>query len=129
MARILIVDDDVSMTELLKLHLWREGLEIESAADAAIALRSIISQAPDLILLDIEMPFMGGLEVLKALKSDPATRHKPVIVLTARTDEDCYTEAKALGAESFLNKPVAKERLLQEVALRLAQSLAAPRTG
>ncbi len=127
MARILIVDDDEGMTDLLKLHLRREGLEIETAADAVIALRSIMKQVPDLILLDIEMPYMNGLEVLKALKSDPATSGRPVIVLTSRTDDDCYTEAKKLGADAFLNKPVAKERLLQEVALRLAHSLAAPR--
>jgi CheY-like chemotaxis protein len=127
MARILIVDDDVGMTDLLKLHLRREGLEIETAADAAIALRSIMKQVPDLILLDVEMPYMGGLELLKALKSDPVTSRRPVIVLTSRTDEDCYIEAKSLGADAFLNKPVSKERLLQEVAFRLAQSLAMPR--
>lgn len=127
MARILIVDDDVGMTDLLKLHLRREGLEIETAADAVIALRSIMKELPDLILLDVEMPYMGGLEVLKALKSDPVSRSRPVIVLTSRTDDDTYTEAKKLGADAFLNKPVGKERLMQEVAFRLAQSLAAPR--
>ena len=127
MARILIVDDDVGMTDLLRLHLRREGLEVETAADAAIALRSIMKQLPDLILLDVEMPYMGGLEVLKVLKSDPLTKGKPVIVLTSRTDDDCYTEAKKLGADAFFTKPVKKEALLQEVALRLAQSLAAPR--
>ena len=127
MARILIVDDDVGMTDLLRLHLRREGLEVETAADAAIALRSIMKQLPDLILLDVEMPYMGGLEVLKVLKSDPLTKGKPVIVLTSRTDDDCYTEAKKLGADAFFTKPVQKEVLLREVALRLAQSLAAPR--
>lgn len=127
MARILIVDDDVGMTDLLKLHLRREGLEIETAADAVIALRSIMKELPDLILLDVEMPYMGGLEVLKALKSDPHSKSRPVIVLTSRTDDETYTEAKKLGADAFLNKPVSKERLMQEVAFRLAQSLAAPR--
>lgn len=127
MARILIVDDDQGMTDLLKIHLKREGMIIEAAADAAIALRSIIKNPPDLIILDIEMPYMGGLEVLKALKSDPATGKLPVIVLTSRTDEECFSEAKSLGADAFLNKPVSKENLLGEVSLRLALSLAAPR--
>ncbi len=127
MARILIVDDDVGMTDLLKIHLRRDGLEIETAADAVIALRSIMDHLPDLILLDVEMPYMGGLEVLKVLKSDPLTSHRPVIVLTSRTDEDCYAEAKRLGADAFLTKPVSKEHLLREVAFRLAQSLASPR--
>lgn len=127
MARILIVDDDESMTDLLKMHLTREGLEIETAPDAAVALRSIITNPPDLILLDVEMPYMGGLEVLKALKSDPATRAKPVIVLTSRTDDECFSEARSLGADAFLTKPVSREKLLGEVAMRLAQSLAAPR--
>ncbi|MFM9967492.1 MAG: PleD family two-component system response regulator [Burkholderiales bacterium] len=127
MAKILIVDDDEGMTDLLKIHLRREGLEIESAPDAAVALRSIISSPPDLILLDVEMPYMGGLEVLKALKSDPVTARRPVIVLTSRKDEECFAEARALGADAFLNKPVSKEKLLGEVALRLAQSLSRPR--
>jgi DNA-binding response OmpR family regulator len=127
MAKILIVDDDESMTDLLKIHLRRDGLDIETAPDAAVALRSIIANPPDLILLDVEMPYMGGLEVLKALKSDPATSRKPVIVLTSRSDEECFSEAKKLGADSFLTKPVSRENLLGEVALRLAQSLAAPR--
>jgi len=127
MAKILIVDDDEGMTELLKLHLRREGLEIETAADAAIALRSIMKELPDLIILDVEMPYMGGLEVLKVLKSDSQTSRRPVIVLTSRTDDDCHAEAMKLGADAFLNKPVSKEHLLREVAFRLAQSLAAPR--
>lgn len=127
MAKILIVDDDEGMTDLLKLHLTREGLDIESAPDAAVALRFIITNPPDLILLDVEMPYMGGLEVLKALKSDPATRAKPVIVLTSRTDDECFSEARSLGADAFLTKPVSREKLLGEVALRLAQSLAGPR--
>jgi CheY-like chemotaxis protein len=126
-ATILIVDDDESMTDLLKLHLTREGLEIETAPDAAVALRSIIKSPPDLILLDVEMPYMGGLEVLKALKSDPATSRKPVIVLTSRTDDECFSEAKSLGADAFLTKPVSKEKLLGEVALRLAKIMAGPR--
>ena len=127
MAKILIVDDDEGMTDLLKMHLTREGLEIETAPDAAVALRSIITNPPDLILLDVEMPYMGGLEVLKALKSDPATSRKPVIVLTSRTDDECFSEAKKLGADAFLTKPVGKEKLLGEVALRLAKMMAGPR--
>ncbi|MSQ51909.1 MAG: response regulator [Betaproteobacteria bacterium] len=127
MAKILIVDDDEGMTDLLKIHLKREGMTIETAPDAAVALRSIINNPPDLIVLDIEMPYMGGLEVLRVLKSDPATSRKPVIVLTSRTDDECFSEAKSLGADAFLNKPVTREKLLGEVSLRLAMSLSAPR--
>ena len=127
MAKILVVDDDESMTDLLRMHLRRDGLEIEIAADAAIALRCILAQAPDLIILDIDMPYMGGLEVLKALKSDPASSRKPVIMLTSHTDDETFSEAKKLGADAFLNKPVKKEQVLGEVAMCLARSLAAPR--
>jgi CheY-like chemotaxis protein len=127
MARILIVDDDEGMTDLLRLHLRRDGLEIDTASDATVAIRTILNAVPDLIVLDVDMPYMGGLEVLKALKGDESTRHKPVIMLTARKDDDTFTEAKKLGADAFLTKPVQKERLLQEIAFRLAQSLASPR--
>ena len=117
MAKILVVDDDESMTDLLRMHLRRDGLEIEIAADAAIALRCILAQAPDLIILDIDMPYMGGLEVLKALKSDPASSRKPVIMLTSHTDDETFSEAKKLGADAFLNVFGEKPR---RAALRLA---------
>lgn len=125
MARILIIDDDVMLLDLLQLHLSGRGISVEVAENAAVALRSIIESPPDLIMLDLGLPDLDGMEVLKAIKGDEATRHLPVIVITGTDTETRYIQAKALGADAFLNKPVERDELINEIFSRLARSVAA----
>lgn len=120
--RVLIIDDDRTLLDLLRVHLTSGGLKIEVAEDAAVAIRTILASPPDLILLDIQLPYLNGMEVLAALKADPSTQHIPVIVLTAREDEECFVQAKNLGAEGFLNKPVQRDQLINEIFSKLARS-------
>ena len=115
MARILIIDDDVLLLDLLQLHLSGRSVSVQVAEDAVIALRSIIESPPDLILLDLGLPYLDGMEVLKAVKGDPATNHIPVIVITGHDDEEEYVRAKSLGADAFLNKPVQRDELINEI--------------
>ena len=122
--RILIVDDDRTLLDLLRVHLSSGGLKVEVAEDAAVAIRTVLASPPDLILLDVELPYMNGLDVLKALKTDPATHTIPVIVLTGRDDEECFQRAQALGADAFLNKPVQYRQLIDEIFSRLARRAA-----
>ena len=75
-----------------------------------------------LILLDIQLPYLNGMEVLAVLKADPSTKHIPVIVLTGREDEECFVQAKNLGAEGFLTKPVQRHQLINEIFSKLARS-------
>jgi CheY-like chemotaxis protein len=114
-ARVLVVDDDAIMRELLTLHLRDAGYDVLAAADVVEAGRLILREAPDLIILDVEMPYMNGYEFATALKGDPATHGIPLVFLTTREDVDEH--AKKLGAEAYLNKPVRAGKLLEVVAL------------
>ena len=124
MPTILIVDDDATLLDLLSVHLSSGGLKVQVAADAAVALRSVIDNPPDLVLLDIGLPYLDGMEILAALKSDPLSRDIPVVVLTGHHDEQEYVQAMNLGADGYLNKPVDRDRLINEIFSRLARRAA-----
>ena len=123
--RVLVVDDDASMRHLLRLHLTNNGFEAMLAEDAIVAGHAIPRDLPDLILLDVQMPYMNGYEFAAALKADELTRNIPVVFLT--TDSAVAEHAHKLGAEAYLNKPVMVDRLLEVVTLFVPSS-AAPRS-
>ena len=104
--RILFVDDDPILREFAVVNLATEHASVETAADGALALAAIEAAAPDMVLLDLEMPNMDGFEVLKALRGSPAHRDLPVIVVTGREDVDAVDRAFAAGATSFVVKPL-----------------------
>jgi DNA-binding response OmpR family regulator len=114
MATILVMDDDAYMRELMGLHLSNAGYDVLVAEDAIVAGHLVLQKSPDLILADIEMPFMNGLEFVQALKADHSISHTPVIFVSSRDDlEDL---AKSFGAVAFLKKPVLADQLLAAVA-------------
>jgi len=105
-ARILVVDDIESNVRLLEAKLSAEYYEVLTASDGPTALAIAASEVPDIILLDVMMPGMDGFAVCRRLKSDPATRHVPVVLVTAldgRADRVAGLEA---GADDFLTKPI-----------------------
>jgi CheY-like chemotaxis protein len=113
-ARILIIDDDESLLELLRLHLSSAGYEVEVAEDAIRAGYRVLRRAPDLIICDVDMPHMSGFEFVLALKADKTLPYIPVIFLTS--DEEGDDRGKELGAVGYVLKPVRAERLLALVA-------------
>jgi CheY-like chemotaxis protein len=113
-GRILVVDDDECMAELVRLHLTNAGYEVETAEDAVVALKSIMRRAPALVIVDVNMPYLNGLDFVGALKGDPAFRHIAVMFLTARTDVD--ERARELGALACLKKPLLAPQLITAVA-------------
>jgi two-component system, chemotaxis family, chemotaxis protein CheY len=113
-ATILVVDDDESIRELLRLHLASAGYEVHVAADAISAGYMVLRSAPDLIITDITMPHMDGFEFVAALKSDKSLPYIPVIFLTSVEDGDF--RGKELGAVGYVTKPVRADRLLELVA-------------
>jgi DNA-binding response OmpR family regulator len=123
-AQILIIDDDVVLLDLLQLHLSGRSVDVQVAEDAVIALRSIIKSPPDLIVLDLGLPYLSGMEVLRAVKGDPKTSHIPVIVVTGHDNEAEHVRARELGADAFLNKPVARDDLINEIFSRLSRQIA-----
>jgi CheY-like chemotaxis protein len=112
-AKIAVIDDDRFIRYLLELHLRKAGYEVFAAEDAVDGARVILECTPDVILCDVDMPFMDGYEFVSALRADPATRHIPVIFLTV--NKSVGDRAKQLGA-GHLVKPVMADELLRRVA-------------
>ena len=105
-ARVLIVDDETHNRTLLEIMLSADGYELLSAASGEEALAVVEEHRPDLILLDIMMPEMNGFQVTTILKADPATRHIPIIILSALDDAGAIERGLQVGAEDFLTKPI-----------------------
>jgi CheY-like chemotaxis protein len=83
-------------------------------------LRAVITEAPDLILLDLTVPYLDGFEMIKALRNDPATKGIPLVVLTGRGDDETFARARELGASHFLTKPVARDVLIRAIETQLS---------
>jgi CheY-like chemotaxis protein len=111
--KIAVIDDDRFIRYLLDLHLRKAGYEVFAAEDAVAAGRLILEHAPDLVICDVDMPYMDGYEFVAALRADPVTRNIPVVFLTVNTNVDEH--AKRLGA-GYLVKPVVVDELLKTVA-------------
>ncbi len=113
-ATILVVDDEASTRELLRIHLSSAGYEVLVAEDAIAAGYMVLRNPPDLIISDVHMPHMDGFEFIAALKSDKTLPEIPVIFLTTMEEGD--HRGKGLGAVGYLTKPVRSDRLLAIVA-------------
>ena len=105
-SRVLIADDNQQNCELLEAYLSDENYEIVFAYDGRQTIDSVAAQIPDLILLDIMMPKLSGYEVCRELKTDPATRNVPVLMVTALNESGDIEKAVAAGCDDFLSKPV-----------------------
>ena len=113
--RILIIDDNASFRELLRIMLSNEGYAVVVAEDAVEGGKAMLAAQPDLVICDIDMPYMDGLELLSALRSDPSTASLKVILLSGRKDIDTLTKAEQFGVLDYLIKPVTRERLLESI--------------
>jgi len=114
-SRVLIADDNQTNVELLEAYLSEGDCAIETAADGRETLHQVARFQPDLILLDIMMPKLSGFEVCKKLKSDPATKHIMILMVTALNEEGDIERAVAAGCDDFLTKPVNKMELTKRV--------------
>lgn len=104
-AHILVVDDDKSIAMLLMQILTGEGYQVSCAGDGREGLSLIARNPPDLVLLDLDMPLMGGYEVCRRIKQDPTTRLIPVLILTGQSSSEARLKGWELGADEFLTKP------------------------
>ncbi len=121
-SRILIVDDDPELRLLARRALDKDGHSIREASDGAEGLERIADWHPDLIVLDLVMPEMDGLEVLRRLRSEPATKRLPVLILTAHGDETSTRAGFDLGATDYLTKPFSMPQLAARVRACLARA-------
>jgi two-component system response regulator MtrA len=113
---VLIADDDADILLLVKAVLERSGYEVVAASDGAEALASVRARKPDLAVLDIAMPEVDGLEVLRRLRADPTTSELPVVLLSARAQEADVERGFAIGASAYLKKPFSPRELSEHVA-------------
>jgi DNA-binding response OmpR family regulator len=122
LANLLVIDDDVGLLDLLRVHLKAAGHAVRTAADAADGIRAILADPPDLILSDVSMPYLDGLELLRALRSEALTMKIPVIFLTGRYDDETLLNAQKFGVDDFLTKPIQAEDLLASIDKVLRRS-------
>jgi DNA-binding response OmpR family regulator len=120
-AVVLVADDDRDILELVALRLTGDGYEVVTAADGEAALRLARERRPDLAVLDVMMPKLGGLDVTRALRADAATKALPVILLTARVQDGDHAEGVAAGADAYVKKPFDARDLRTQVAELLAR--------
>ena len=114
-AKILIVEDDSSLAEVLDYNLSQEGYETQVARDGQQGLREIRLRCPDLIILDLMLPMIDGLEVCRLLRADPATQDLLVLMLTARSEETDQLVGFSVGADDYVTKPFSIKVLSQRI--------------
>ena len=124
--RVLVVEDDAANRALLQALLRREGYDVIAVASGRDGLQAVREDTPDLVLLDIEMPGLNGLDVCRALRADPDTVALPIILLTGRTETRDVVAGLDAGADDFLRKPYERAELLARIrsVLRLAEAIA-----
>ncbi|HLK59395.1 MAG TPA: response regulator [Chthonomonadaceae bacterium] len=103
--KILAVDDERSIVRLIQVNLERHGFQVVTAFDGKQGLEKVASEKPDMVVLDVMMPYMDGFEVLHELRKDPATRELPVIMLTAKANDHDIFQGYKSGADCYLTKP------------------------
>jgi len=113
--KILVVDDEEDILELLKFKLSKEGYQVTCAASGEEALRCVRSEVPDLIVLDIMLPGIDGIEVTRGLKNDFDTKNIPIVMVTAKGEEADIVTGLELGADDYITKPFSPRILIARV--------------
>lgn len=126
---IVVADDERDIADLLTLNLVMEGYRVETVYDGQAALEAVQTLDPDFVLLDVMMPKLHGLDVLRALKADEATRDIPVIMLTAKAGDDDVWAGWQAGASYYVTKPFDLEELVRYLHHLEAAELVAELSG
>jgi CheY-like chemotaxis protein len=117
--QVMVVDDEASLRALVRVNLEVDGLDVVEAVDGVEAMELLRQSLPDLILLDIMMPRKDGIEVLEELAADENLREIPVIMLTAKGEQEDLERGAALGARGHITKPFDPEQLVRTVKAAL----------
>jgi len=113
--RVLIVEDEPPLVELLSYNLEKAGFQIHIARDGEEALLAVEERKPDLILLDWMLPYVSGIEICRRIRRNPETRNVPIIILTARGEEDDRIRGLEAGADDYVVKPFSPSELVARV--------------
>lgn len=112
---VLTVEDNLHDWEIYGKILWYNGFDVLYAAEGSRGLELCLEHAPDLVLLDVGLPDMTGLDLCEALRAEPRTAHTPVVILSARPRREYESQALAAGCVKYLEKPVGPVEVLREV--------------
>lgn len=122
-AKVLIVDDEIDLVRLVRYNLEKEAFQVFTAYDGQATLTQTRQHQPDLIILDLMLPDMSGVEICKRIKGDTKTRHIPIIMLTARSSEEDRVSGFEAGADDYVVKPFSPKELVLRVKALLGRTL------
>lgn len=125
-SRVLVVDDNLTNLKLIEYLLRSKGYDVSTALDAESALSEVCAQKPDLVLMDLQLPGMDGLELTRRLKGDPATRHIVILAVTAYAMKGDEERARSAGCDGYIPKPIDTRLLPKLVEQHLSEAGGAP---
>ncbi len=123
---VLVVEDEAAMATMLRYNLEKQGFRVDEATDGEEALTRISETPPDIVLLDWMLPVMSGLEVCRQIRRRPATRDLPVIMVTARTEDQDAVRGLNTGADDYITKPFSTEALIARMRALLRRAGSVP---
>jgi len=126
---VLVVEDEAALATMLRYNLEKQGFRVEEAADGQEALNRVQDVQPDIVLLDWMLPVMSGIEVCRQLRRRSATRDLPVIMVTARTEDQDAVRGLNTGADDYITKPFSIDALLARMRALLRRANAVPQKG
>jgi len=123
-AQIVIVEDEPDILEVLTYNLQREGFDVASSMDGVQGLELIQNLTPDLVLLDLMLPGLNGLEICRKLKADPSSHGIPIIMVSAKGEESDIVQGLGIGADDYISKPFSPRELMARVKAVLRRGAA-----
>jgi len=120
---VLVIEDDSAIAEVLEYNLEREGYDVERSSDGRDGLRLARSLTPDLVILDLMLPGIDGIEICRELRADKSTRHIPILMLTAKSEETDQIIGFSVGADDYVTKPFSVKVLMQRVRVLMSRRL------
>jgi two-component system phosphate regulon response regulator PhoB len=126
---VLVVEDEAALATMLRYNLVKQGFKVDEAVDGQEALTRISEAQPDIVLLDWMLPVMSGIEVCRQIRRRPQTRDLPVIMVTARTEDQDAVRGLNTGADDYITKPFSMDALLARMRALLRRSGAVPARG
>src|ERR1700752_1942250 len=122
MKRVLVIEDDKDIVELVKYNLEKDGYQVASSGDGATGLAQIRKAPPDLLVLDLMLPKLSGLEICKEVRKDMRLNHLPILILTAKSEEADRVVGLELGADDYVTKPFSPRELAARVKALLRRA-------
>ncbi|WP_088533788.1 response regulator transcription factor [Geobacter sp. DSM 9736] len=120
--KILIVEDEESLLRLESILLTSKGFEVIGAMDGPSALKRVVSDRPDLVLLDVMLPEMNGFEVCRQIRANPIVSQTPVVMLTAKKNGQDFEQGKECGANAYITKPFKSAKVIEIIEQILSES-------